>query len=911
MVHRPADSRLLSNLLSHEKDYSKHFASILDYSQASLASFSAYASASAPPTSQVIIAVAGAIAGADEALRKYVVSLDQWQQQLKALKDLEEEVGNIMRDREILVTRLIKASKQQKPTRDNLLGASPSTSSLSFSKPEILGGTKLSTAQAELQACEAHLASKERELDGLRVSAMQRGLQGRCTAMVECGWAWGEMGKEGLRALSALDTNTLQNGPKPLPDPSSDLGHPPSDLSSIAPSQSASQIAHDPDGSGSTSWHGSPLPQPPTSPPIPYTLHIPPAHSIADFAVPNGRISEEDEEGAGSSADEDEDEDAAAVEVHENARFAKGGKPSAPDARAFSIRGTRERTPSSDAGHHVHFRPPSPSSSRTSSGRQRTVSSSVFGNIAAFFHHRDKARDGPPSDGSAAAGRGGRWQTRTDRHLAQKRHSDESSDDDGARRAYQSSTAYLVGAPRTDSPHSMSSPIMQNPNSSMQRLRKKVKRGSAQMWSDTRDANDVEKGWQSEGATSGAGTMGKEAVAQGKRTRISTDPQPTRMNGSAVPAASTSRTPGIVRGKKPLLSGGVPHDTQVSQSMTSSVSAPHPAPSANRRRTSSLEITVPGSPSSPSSTAAHPMTHKRALSVASPPASRSGLTRNNEQPSLMSIVEGVTRQNKAAWMRQDPNRMLVVPKAPPPIRISIDEAGERPPLAHPSSPLARNPALLSASVSAPTLPSPQAAGRQPAKMPLRSALRNSRTPSPNPAAPLALDGAVPAKSVVSVAVPEKTGEPVDGVAQALAALTAKMNGDGDGDGDGGDDDASISSYETGREGLDDDEPEPVPPPPPPPHDPPHAAGGSELSNSTASTATAPVRRKSVRMSLPPTFSVTPPARRGRHAPWDTRGRSGAPAAGEGADVWANSSDEDEEYNVARRLLSRASRRARF
>lgn len=64
--------------------------------------------------------------------------------------------------------------------------------------------SKLGTAQAELQACESHLAAKERELDELRVSAMRRGLEGRCKAMVECGWAWGEMGKEGLRALEGV-----------------------------------------------------------------------------------------------------------------------------------------------------------------------------------------------------------------------------------------------------------------------------------------------------------------------------------------------------------------------------------------------------------------------------------------------------------------------------------------------------------------------------------------------------------------------------------------------------------------------------------------------------------------------------------------------------------------------------------
>ena len=102
MVHRPADSRLLTNLLNHEKDYSKHLSILLDYSQAALASFSAYAAASAPPTSQVIIAVAGALSGADDALRNYAAAVERGQEQLKALKTMEDDVGNIMRDREIL-----------------------------------------------------------------------------------------------------------------------------------------------------------------------------------------------------------------------------------------------------------------------------------------------------------------------------------------------------------------------------------------------------------------------------------------------------------------------------------------------------------------------------------------------------------------------------------------------------------------------------------------------------------------------------------------------------------------------------------------------------------------------------------------------------------------------------------------
>lgn len=109
------------------------------------------------------------------------------------------------------MTRLIKLSKNQKPTRDSFIGTLGSSvgeaSQISLNSFTSAGASpsKLGTAQAELQACEAHLAAKEKELDDLRVSAVRRGLEVRCKAMVECGWNWGEMGKEGLRALEGIE----------------------------------------------------------------------------------------------------------------------------------------------------------------------------------------------------------------------------------------------------------------------------------------------------------------------------------------------------------------------------------------------------------------------------------------------------------------------------------------------------------------------------------------------------------------------------------------------------------------------------------------------------------------------------------------------------------------------------------
>jgi hypothetical protein len=102
MVHRPADSRLLSNLLQQEKDYLKQFNLLFTSSAACLDSFTAYAAASPPPASQVILAVAGLLAAADDALKRYALGVEQWREAMRVLKDMEDDVGNVMRDREIL-----------------------------------------------------------------------------------------------------------------------------------------------------------------------------------------------------------------------------------------------------------------------------------------------------------------------------------------------------------------------------------------------------------------------------------------------------------------------------------------------------------------------------------------------------------------------------------------------------------------------------------------------------------------------------------------------------------------------------------------------------------------------------------------------------------------------------------------
>ncbi|KAI0324289.1 hypothetical protein GY45DRAFT_1263144 [Cubamyces sp. BRFM 1775] len=976
MVHRPTDSRLLANLLSHEKDYSKHLAILLDYSQSTLASFSAYAAACPPPTSQVIVAVAGALAGADDALRTYAAAVERWQEQLKALKEMEDDVGNIMRDREILVTRLIKASKQQKPTRDSMLGGSPSGSSLSVSKPEVHVGQKLSAAQAELQACEAHLAAKEQELNVFRLHTIKSGLQARCKALADCGWAWGEMGKEGIRALDVLDMANGHGTPlahpylhKPLPG----YDKAGSDISSIAPSQSASQIGHSsgPSTLVDSSWR-TPSPLTVPTPPKPYTLQIPPAHSIGEFVLPNGTIQHpiiEEEPGAGSSAEEEEP--AVPVEVHENPRFSKGKPkakvktvPSAPPSRhvSFSLRGPKASTSENLLGEPLSLRGDSPTK------KSRTRAGSVFGSLAALFHVGGSRNDAEEPQRASPSKTQSGWHTRIDRNLASVRRGD-SSDDEGPALSH----SYTQ---RSASP----APILLNSPTEMaagdaHRLKKRAaKRGSVQAPPPARRV-DADKGYASDTVTESVSKARAKSNRQHAHSKLVSEDG---INGAAKPA-TPKKHEGAAAGpsgrlkKSPTVAAALLAEGETSlsrnsslskQSITSAASAPprttgvasHASMpsslarhgSTSRKRTASMEV----SPSSANGSPSTPTKHKRTVSTSATPSPTRAVLSNGE-PSLMTIVEGMSRFNKEAALKQDPNRLLVVPKAPGPINVTISEGSGSPnlpgmPPSH-STPSPRprpkkdghspdinyrNSLLASASVSAPSLPIETASQPKPlpAKMPLRSALRNaSRTPSPSPAQPQPYH-------VTAIPMPNgnaRTAKPEPPATIPRSAtsstITPEMMSKRRAS-----DISSISSYETGREVLDDDEDDdddislhetPLPPPPPPPHDDrTHeiVASGSDISQSTASTTSPPVRRKSVRMSLPPTFSATPPAiddtdedDGGKHQPWSTRGGPPTPKpeshSGWGSrierngarDVWDDSSDSEvSEYSTAKRLLSR-------
>ncbi|KAI0043060.1 hypothetical protein FA95DRAFT_1563707 [Auriscalpium vulgare] len=185
----------LFTLLADEQRYYQQLTLFLDtHAQSSLLSLSAYASAAPPPIARAIIAVAGCLASADDGLRRYAASIEEWIAELRTLNDLEdEEMSNTPNGaerhsgrtprplRRVTKSTMARASKQSMPT----------------------GSREDLTQQEEFQSA-VEAAYEQDRLDALRLEAVKRGLGARCVAMVECGQNWLEVGQAALRVLETV-----------------------------------------------------------------------------------------------------------------------------------------------------------------------------------------------------------------------------------------------------------------------------------------------------------------------------------------------------------------------------------------------------------------------------------------------------------------------------------------------------------------------------------------------------------------------------------------------------------------------------------------------------------------------------------------------------------------------------------
>ena len=734
--------------------------------------------------------------------------------------------------------------------------------------------------------------------------------------------------------IASITSPTLDTS-KPLPD----LG-PSSDLSSISPSESASQIG----SPRINDIHGlmySPAPD--------FVLDVPPAHAIAEtgIGIPRGaekqpalprRITEEDEQEEDGSSD-DEDLPIATTLVENTNMKLRGngnGKEKKAGGSGFfgSIRGLFSRK----------------------------ASSSVAGDDDVSHTYSAPAARAPvPS-----------WdKTRTDKNVRK----------------------LGKGSPLSASVQDLSE------GDRGRRRRNTVDLNSPEKRQRRRSAS------LDAGLDAGTGT-GAGAGADGKLRKPSTKKKRARTASLQQTTPTPSTHAGVSRNASVTSGPSTQRGAQLSRntSITSATSLPPsftPAAGGHRKRRSVDETRKPTveyqtSPvlKATTSTTAASKAERRASSP--PAASASG-------QSLMSIVESVSKGNRAGWVepsvevtpipivkapakvsrreleeqidiqRSSPpskaaNRMsspgpserktasalsdhattssssMSMPKAPGSIfdsngSLSTPPSSASSPAIVLHQPIPRSPATATPVVAESDLssgsgaktssqtratlspPPRNAMSPRPDKSPLKSAMRNGGSRSPSPS-PLTMPLPLPVMEI-----PAPAPAPVPRVTASPAPPADESEDEDDG--------ASISSYKTVDGGDEDDEdveedathaesevstssnatiqratpPPPTPPPAVPPLPPPKALPQPQgITPSTSNSTVTPARRKSVRVSLKPTFSPTPPAIEYDDVSWSENG-SAVEGSGSGVkDVWEDSSDDDEEYERARKLLNRAKSR---
>lgn len=190
----PTDSRLLQNLIKGEKSYIDNLAASSISAYAAASALAAWGTSEAPDISKASQALAEILGTVADAHRTHVQALEGYRSALKDVLDREQSIRSVVRDRDILVGRLIKASKKKVSKKDSGL-----------SQDEKMD--KVNAAQRELHACEQVLASEEAALVGVKRRTFKEALTMRMKTMGDAGAATVEAAKEAILLLDEFDTH--------------------------------------------------------------------------------------------------------------------------------------------------------------------------------------------------------------------------------------------------------------------------------------------------------------------------------------------------------------------------------------------------------------------------------------------------------------------------------------------------------------------------------------------------------------------------------------------------------------------------------------------------------------------------------------------------------------------------------
>ncbi|BGP12998.1 hypothetical protein JCM10213_007989 [Rhodosporidiobolus nylandii] len=250
------DTRLLSNLLKTEKDALqayKHYTLTASSAGAALSAWSVADSADTGDIMDAALRVSSLLQNCTDAQRSYLASLALYRASLKDVLARETALRTVVRDREILVNRLIKIGNK-KPKEDK----------------EQEHYDRLEDAQRELRACETFLQQEEIALSHAKRQSFRDALAQRMRSMGELARVMERSAEEAVGILEALGGDEFdeeafreQHPNHQQYDLASDAGD------SIAPSQSASQAMSRASSSSSLSDLAN-------APPLPDNLQVDP-----------------------------------------------------------------------------------------------------------------------------------------------------------------------------------------------------------------------------------------------------------------------------------------------------------------------------------------------------------------------------------------------------------------------------------------------------------------------------------------------------------------------------------------------------------------------------------------------------------------------------------------------------------
>jgi hypothetical protein len=276
--HAAGDSRLLTNLIKSERSYINNLHASVMSAHAAASALSAWGTSEAPDVTECSARLADLLSASADVQNTHVSAIEGYRAALKDVSDREASIRAVVRDRDILVGRLIKASNK-----------SISTSGKNSKKSPEEKAEKVHIAQRELHACENILTQEEAALVGVKRRTFKEALTMRMKTMGDAGAAMVDAAKEAILLLDQFDSNDYQRPQTPhydeygniaqedvYSDPQqqqypqqypqqyaqpypqqysqqsqaqeepngerSALNHPNFDVSSVTPSQSASQI---------------------------------------------------------------------------------------------------------------------------------------------------------------------------------------------------------------------------------------------------------------------------------------------------------------------------------------------------------------------------------------------------------------------------------------------------------------------------------------------------------------------------------------------------------------------------------------------------------------------------------------------------------------------------------------------